>query len=157
MNNINIMELNDYQDIRLQQCFRKYFEEIGEPLKENTRVFDKMQSAVQDCGMHCIVLQRNEEILGFIQFQEEQLGHQMGFFTEKLGFIRELWVAPELRRGGHGKSLVEAVENYFKSNGVAKLILTYEENALGFYERLGFMRDKSYIAENEQGVVVKMI
>ena len=45
--------------------------------------------------------------------------------------------------------MVSAAEAYFKKAGVAKLIFTYEEDALGFYQKLGFVEDKSYQAENE--------
>ncbi len=155
--NRNIIIHNDYRDLRLQRCFREYFSEIGEPLKENTRVFGKMQAAVTDCGMQCLVLQQEDEIRGFLQFQEEVLTHPMGFFRERLGFIRELWVAPELRRSGCGKAFVTAMEQYCRDRGIKKLILTYEENALGFYKSLGFAEDPSYSAENEQGVMVKLL
>lgn len=153
---LEIVECNDYHNQRLQQCFREYFEEIGEYLKENTKVFDRMQRAA-DSGMHCYVIRKEEDILGFIQFQQEVLTHEMGFFTEKLGFIRELWVSPTIRKQGCGAWLVSAMEAYFKKAGVAKLILTYEEDALGFYQKLGFVEDKSYQAENEQDVVIKIL
>ena len=78
---LEIVECNDYHNQRLQQCFREYFEEIGEYLKENTRVFDRMQRAA-DSGMHCYVIRKEEDILGFIQFQQEILTHEMGFARE---------------------------------------------------------------------------
>ena len=60
------------------------------------------------------------------------------------------WVTTGWWNGG----IVEnrgGVENAF----AAKLILTYDENALGFYTKLGFQADDSYKAKNDQNVIVK--
>ena len=154
---IEIVECNAYQDAHLQQCFRDYFCELGEPLRENTSVFDQMQRAATDCGMRCLVIQRDADLLGFILFQEEVLTHQMAFFTERLGFIRELWVNPCIRKMGYGKALVLAAQTFLKDRGVRKMILTYEQSALDFYERLGYQIDPSYCAANEQGGVTRLI
>ena len=152
-----IIELNDYHDLRLQKCFRRYFTEIGEHLRENTTVFERMQEAVTEQNMHCLVLMDEADICGFLQFQTEELTHSMGFFKETVGFIREFWISPEERGKGNGARLLSAVEDHFRKEGVCKLILTYEENALSFYEKQGFTIDRSYTAENEQGVVVKLL
>lgn len=152
-----ILELNDYSDPRLQTCFREYFAEIGEPLKENTRMFERMQQAVVDCGMHCHVVMDNDQIIGFIQFQQETLTHQMGFLTQNLGLIREFWVNPSYRKNGYGTALLNSAESYFKKTGVNKTILTYEENALAFYQKKGYTSDPSFEADNGQGVIAKIL
>ncbi|MCC7141982.1 MAG: GNAT family N-acetyltransferase [Candidatus Eisenbacteria bacterium] len=52
-----------------------------------------------------------------------------------------MWVAPEHRRHGVGRSLVESILEWARSRGVSTLCLTVTSNddaATRFYERLGF-------------------
>lgn len=150
---MTIRELSDFYDERFQLCFRAYFLEIGIKLKEDTDVFDDITESYQKENMRTFVLEDENEIAGFIMFQPEHL--KGGFFEERAGFIRELWIAPSLRRSGYGKRLIETVEDYFRKMDISKLILTYDENALEFYKKLGFHPDGSYQARNNGKVITK--
>jgi len=150
---MTIRELSNFYDARFQLCFRAYFLEIGIKLKEDTDVFDDITASYKQENMRTFVLEAENEIAGFIMFQPEHLTG--GFFEEHAGFIRELWVAPAFRRSGYGKRLLETVEDYFRKMDISKLILTYDENALEFYKKLGFHPDGSYKAKNNGNVIVK--
>ena len=152
---MEILELSNFYDERFKQCFRAYFLEIGLKLKEDTDVFDDITKSYEDENMRTFVLTEEDQFAGFIMLQPEYL--KSGFFEEWVGFIRELWVAPSFRRLGCGKQLIERAEDYFRVKKISKLILTYEEDALGFYKRLGFYPDDSYKAKNEGKVIVKYI
>lgn len=53
--------------------------------------------------------------------------------------IRTLWLDEDLRGAGWGRRLVEAVMEYGRSLGAAKVMLdTYDFQARGFYESIGF-------------------
>lgn len=150
-----VLELNDFYDERFKQCFRAYFLEIGINLKSDTDVFDDMTKAYEKEDMHTFVIEEEKQFAGFIMLQPEYL--KGSFWGERLGFIRELWVAPPFRQLGYGKQLMKIAEDYFKEKEIFKLILTYEDEALGFYKKLGFHLDCSYKAKNERNVVVKYI
>ena len=152
---MTILELSNFYDERFKQCFRAYFLEIGIHLKENTDVFDEIAKSYEKEKMRTFVIEEEKQFAGFIMLQPERL--QSGFFEEQVGFIRELWIAPSFRQRGYGKQLMEIAENYFKKCEVRKLILTYEENAFGFYKSLGFHEDDAYKAKNEGNVIVKYI
>lgn len=148
-----IEELNNFYDAEFMQCFRAYFLEIGIDLKGNTAVFDDIAESYEKEEMRTFVIREKGGIVGFIMIQPECL--KSGFFEEHAGFIRELWISPPSRRLGYGKQLIERAEEYFRGKGISKLILTYEENALPFYKRLGFDFDCSYSARNGENVVIK--
>ena len=152
---MEIFELNDFYDARFQQAFRAYFQEIGVNLKEDTDVFDEISESCEKENMRTFAMGDETGIAGFIMVQPEYL--KGSFFVEQAGFIRELWVAPLFLRCGYGKQLLEAAEDHFRALGISKLILTYEEEALPFYQKMGFIPDCSYKAKNEGNIVVKLI
>ena len=50
-----------------------------------------------------------------------------------------VWVAEPLRRGGHGRSLIEAIEDAARTRGCRSAHLdTFSYQARPFYERLGY-------------------
>ena len=152
---MEIFELSNFYDKRFMQCFRAYFLEIGIKLKENTDIFDVITRSYAEEHMRTFVLEGQEGFAGFIMLQPEHL--KGGFFEEQAGFIRELWVAPAYRLAGNGRHLLETAEEFFKERGICKLILTYQEDALAFYQKMGFVPDRSYTAKNNGNVIVKRL
>jgi GNAT superfamily N-acetyltransferase len=54
--------------------------------------------------------------------------------------VKELWVATEHRRAGHGAELMRAVEHEARRRGCHHAMLdTFDFQARGFYERLGYV------------------
>ena len=152
---MTILELSNFYDERFTQCFRAYFLEIGVKLKADTDVFDVITKSYEKENMRTFVIEEGKQFAGFIMLQPEHL--KSNFFEEPVGFIRELWVAPSFRRLGYGKQLIEIAEDFFKKKKIHKLILTYAEDALEFYKRLGFKPDSAYKAKNDGNVIVKYL
>ncbi|WBH16322.1 GNAT family acetyltransferase [Sphingomonas radiodurans] len=78
-----------------------------------------------------LLLRDPDTIAGSVMVGED--GHR--------GWVYYLAVAPECRRGGHGRALMVAAEEWLRARGVAKLQLMVRdgnEDALGFYAALGF-------------------
>lgn len=60
---------------------------------------------------------------------------------EAKGTILSMWVAPEVRRAGVGRLLIDAVADWAKSRGMRglKLMVTsVNRGAIEFYQRIGF-------------------
>ena len=152
---MEIFELSDFYDLRFQQAFRAYFQEIGVNLKEDTDVFDEISESCEKENMRTFAMGDETGIAGFIMVQPEYL--KGSFFEEQAGFIRELWVAPPFRHLGCGKELLEKAEEHLREMGIWKLILTYEQEALNFYRKMGFVPDKSCKAKNDGNIVVKYL
>ncbi len=140
-----------------QRAFREYFEEFGVILKENTDVFDELIKAQRNEGMEDVSIKKGEQYLGFILYQIETFRSSSGFFEQKVGYIRELWVDKQYRNQKLGTKLVEEIYNHLKKEGVSKILLTYDEDAKGFYEKLGYEYDASYSTKNGERCVVKNI
>ena len=94
----------------------------------------------------------NNNIVGFIQFKPITLSNW--FFEEKLGFIREFWIAPQHRSQGHGAELLRIAEEFFGQNDIRKAILT-TDTAERFYEKNGYRKDNAFTAANQDEVFVK--
>ena len=152
---MKIFELEDFYDWRFQQAFRAYFMEIGVDLKADTDVFDEITESYEKERMRTFVLEDKSCFVGFIMLQPECL--KGSFFEEQVGFIQELWVAASCRHQGYGRQLLEAAEDYFRQREITKLILTYEEEALTFYQKRGFVPAGSYKAKNDGKVLIKYL
>jgi GNAT superfamily N-acetyltransferase len=58
-----------------------------------------------------------------------------------VGHLYAMWVAPDARRAGMGRALVDAVVHWTKARGCTRLVLSVtetNETARRFYERCGF-------------------
>lgn len=55
-----------------------------------------------------------------------------------VGKVERICVLKEARKGGAGKAIMEKIENYAKHQGITKLKLNAQTQAIPFYERLGY-------------------
>lgn len=101
---------NYFYDPQFQRIFRAYFAEIGITLREDTTLWDEIKKSADEEGMVCLAAQEDGALVGFIMLQSEPMTSRSGFFSMFLGFIRELWVAPERRRSGLGRALIQQAE-----------------------------------------------
>jgi N-acetylglutamate synthase-like GNAT family acetyltransferase len=58
-----------------------------------------------------------------------------------MGVIRLVAIVPELQRQGHGRVLAELVEDKAREFGMTKLALNARQDAVGFYERMGWSQE----------------
>lgn len=72
-------------------------------------------------------------------------GSVMAGFDGHRGWVYYLAVAPGARRGGLGRALMAAAEDWLRARGAPKIQLMVREDnhaALGFYQALGLERQK---------------
>ena len=144
--------VSDFTDKLFQNAFQKYFKELGIEVKDWEGLFREM---TEEGGNKAYVrVGEDGSIIGFIQFKFIQLSNW--FFEEKLGFIREFWIAEEYRNSGHGSELIKLAEGFFKENNIHKSILT-TDTAEHFYTARGYHKDLSYTAINGDEVFVKVL
>ena len=75
---------------------------------------------------------------------------RMHFIDKTKGQIRYMAVHPDQRGKGIGLSLLNAAEAIAKKNGIQWIILQSRENAIGFYERLGYHQiEKTFLLYDE--------
>lgn len=88
--------------------------------------------------VHYFVLQKDEEIAGFISLHIQRLLHH----TAPIGEIQELYISPEVRGEGMGRRLVETAVNKARESGCKQVEVCCNQKRLKthkFYEHIGFM------------------
>ncbi|NLW41859.1 MAG: GNAT family N-acetyltransferase [Tissierellia bacterium] len=143
--------INDFTDLRFQSSFKEYFKELEIELNNWDSLFKEMN---EEKDNFAILRMKDDMVVGFIQFKIDTLSNW--FFEEKVGFIREFWINKNIRKEGHGASLLKLAEEHFMENKVYKSILT-TDTASKFYIKNGYAFDPSYKALNEDDVYVKIL
>ena len=145
--------ISDFNDERFQTAFKQYFAELGHHLSNWEPLFHEMNH--DGSGTHAYVRVTEENrVAGFIMFCCMDLSSW--FFDTQLGFIREFWVSAEQRGHGHGSELLKLAEDWFRSQGVYKSILT-THTAESFYLRHGYHKDRDIHARNNDSVYIKIL
>jgi len=65
----------------------------------------------------------------------------------ELAVVRLVAVVKSEQRKGHGRVLAARTEAFARDRGVTKLLVNAAANAVGFYERIGFVRESWSPAE----------
>lgn len=145
--------LTDFTDPRFQQAFRQYFAEIGINVKNWDGLFQEMDGDGR--GNRAWLRLAEGRTVGFIQFCPMEMTGW--FFTQRLGFIREFWVAPEFRGQGHGRALLGLAEAHFRDAGFGGAILTSQRDAMDFYLHHGYREGRGFTTKNgeDDRVMVK--
>jgi len=78
---------------------------------------------------------------GETMFVAHRAGRIVGFASLKAAMLMALYVDPDGGRGA-GRRLLQAAEEHARSDGVAVLSLQATLNAVVFYQRHGFSRDR---------------
>jgi len=71
----------------------------------------------------------------------------MGGWDGHRGWLYQVAVAPDARRRGHGRAIVEAIEARLRARGCAKLnlqVLTSNPAAVGFWRKLGYRVEERF-------------
>lgn len=141
-----------YDDGAFQAAFREYFAELDCRVTNWDGLFSEMSETGQDFTW----VRRDERgaVTGFIQFTVMDL--ESWFFTVKCGFIREFWIAPALRRQGHGTALLRLAEEWLTARQCAYALLT-TKTAPQFYRRNGYVPHGEIHAKNQEVVFVKSL
>ena len=89
--------------------------------------------------------------VGFVAEENEKLigamfAHEKIWWNNSELYIDEMFVSPELQRGGYGSMLINAAEEYVKEHGLAGLTLCTNKYAPApnFYRKNGFV-DNEFI------------
>ncbi|RTE50657.1 GNAT family N-acetyltransferase [Actinobaculum sp. 352] len=144
--------ITDFTEPIFAAAFQCYFAELGIEVPDWGRLFRQMN----DEGSNTALLRTAADgrDIGFIQFQPIEF--TSWFFRETCGFIREFWVAEDVRGGGHGAALLGLAEAHFARQGIHTSILT-TDTAPDFYRKRGYIQAPGCEARNGDAVFVKRL
>ena len=134
---MNDISLTDFTDLRFQKAFQTHSQELGIQVRDWEGLFTEMNG--DSHGNAAYVRLDGERAAGFIQFCPMELSGW--FFSQKLGFIREFWIAPEYRGQGVAQALMAPLLSFAQSQGCSRLYLDTRislEPAVALYLRFGF-------------------
>jgi ribosomal protein S18 acetylase RimI-like enzyme len=110
--------------------------------------FEKyLVKAIEEDDPHILIAKDNNEILGFITFEEDSEEY-FDAAIKKYGTVIELFVKDNVRHQGVGKALMRAAESHFLSRGLSHIKLSsssFNDLALSFYHALGYVTRQSVL------------
>jgi GNAT superfamily N-acetyltransferase len=84
------------------------------------------------------VAERDGEIVGMVNLAVFERMPRPGVESSRWGYLANAYVRPDLRDGGVGRLLVDALMAYARAEGLVRVVLSPSERSVGFYERAGF-------------------
>ena len=137
--------VEDFESELFTEAFKKYFCEISTSERNWEMMFRQMNS--EKNTTKAIMRLDGNTVVGFIMFCEIEL--KCAFFSEKFGFIRELWVDKSYRHNGHGRHLMDLSEKYFADKKVLQMALNAIPEAEEFYRKQGYAASEVIVSESE--------
>ena len=126
--------VEDFESELFTEAFKKYFGEISTSSR-NWKMLFRQMNAEKDTTK-AIMRVDGDTVIGFVMFCEIEL--QCIFFSEKFGYIRELWVDTHYRCAGHGGHLMQTAEKYFADRKIPQMALNAITNSEEFYQKQGY-------------------
>ena len=106
---------------------------------------------------HLELCTRDGQTVGFL-YGKVDLPHHRGYIRPGWGYIMEFYVLPELRRQGHGRAMVQRLEEHFLADGVRDLYLTADPvTGKPFWEAMGYVPTGAVSPDNGQEIFVKQL
>ncbi len=122
---------------RSQRDFEEYFQLRWKLLRKPwNQPRGSEQDADEAIGYH-VMVKDDGRIAGIARLQN---------VTENLAQLRYMAVDEDYRGRGVGRMIVQHMEDHARDNRVKEIFLHARENAVAFYEKLGYHRvEKSYL------------
>lgn len=146
---MKIETLKDFTNPDFKVAFVQYFNEFDIHIDNWDTLFESMSDSNNN---ELLVIKENNNIVAFLLFRFDQLEHW--FLKEHFCFVREFWVMPSYRSNGIGTMLLNHVESLAVNLKIYKMILT-TDSAENMYIKNGYIIDNSYIANNNNSVLIK--
>lgn len=70
-------------------------------------------------------------------------GCKIVYPKENVGKIERVCVIREKQKDGYGRVLIEAAEKWIKERGADRIVITSQDRAEGFYNKLGYTRNET--------------
>ena len=145
--NTRVATLDDLGVVaRLFDAYRQFYDQAPDPTLAERFIGDRMRN---EESVILLALRKGGEAMGFCQLYPTFCSVE----ARPIYVLYDLFVAPECRRLGAGRALLEAAERLATENGKARMDLaTAKTNraAQAVYESLGWIRDEAFYTYNKR-------
>jgi len=119
-------------------AFSDYYQLRWEVLRKDwNRAKGSEKDQENENGIHAMIVDKNEQPIAVCRLQKP---------NETTGQIRSMAVKAENRKKGFGAIIISYLEGLAKADGLTTIVLDARENAIPFYERMGYkVVSKSYL------------
>lgn len=69
--------------------------------------------------------------------------------SKEYGKIERVAILPSYQSKGYGQKLIESCETWIAKRGLSKIVIVSQKQAVGFYEKLGYIADESMTRPSE--------
>lgn len=108
-----------------------------EPKASKDMVFKDIESSAKTGGIYCLILNKEEEEIGIVDFIPNMYKE-----NPRYGYISLIMIKSEYRNKGYGKKVVDLIEGIMqKQHQVEKVFVSIQENnakGIKFWERKGY-------------------
>lgn len=95
----------------------------------------------EEGAIHAMIVDKNDKAIAVCRLQIPD---------KAMGQIRSMGVKAEHRGKGYGAIIISYLEHSAKQSGLSKIFLDARENAVAFYEQMGYkITEKSYLLFGE--------
>lgn len=84
---------------------------------------------------------KNQEGIIIIDDHKPVAGCRLAYPEEGTGKIERVCVIREKQKDGYGRILIDAAEKWLKEKGINHVVITSQDRAEGFYNKLGYARN----------------
>ena len=117
--------------------FEKYFELRWRILRKPWKQPPGSERDKDEAISFHLMATENHQVLGVARLQ---------FTNDTTAQLRYMAVDQQAEAQGIGRSIIEAMEIHARDNGASSIMLHARENAVGFYEKMGFRTEEiSYL------------
>jgi len=125
-------------DEELKQYFHFRWQRLRKPWNEPE---GSEKDDIEDECFHLMICDDGNKCIGIGRLQ---------FNTDIEAQIRYMAVAEKFERQGVGRKIIDTLENKAKEKNITSIILDAREPAVGFYEKLGYVKkEKTYLLFGE--------
>ena len=120
----------------------KYYQLRWEVLRKDwNRAKGSEKDKGEESAFHAMIINENNDAIAVCRLQK---------VNETDGQIRSMGVKAEERGKGYGAIIINHLENLAKQKGLTKIFLHARQNAIPFYEKMGYQtKEKSYLLFEE--------
>lgn len=83
------------------------------------------------------------EAVIIIEDHKPVAGCRITYPNHTTGKIERVCVVREKQRSGYGKLLIAEAESWIKEKGIKHIVISSQDRALGFYEKIGYVINKN--------------